>query len=133
MSFALLDVNVLVALTSPDHAHHSRARSWFSSRRQGGFATCPLTQLGLVRVAISLGRSPAEASELLTLTTGHPDHELVPADLPVSPSVLRGVAGHRQVTDFYLASLARRHAAALITFDRGLHLAHPDVVELVEG
>ncbi len=128
---ALLDVNVLVALTSPDHVHHGAARSWFVDHDEP-FATCPITQLGLVRVTTALGRSPLEASELLTSLLANDRHWFVPADLAVDRRILRGLAGHRQVTDFYLAALARRHDIALVTLDSGLGAAHPDVVRRIE-
>ncbi|MEO1062586.1 MAG: TA system VapC family ribonuclease toxin [Actinomycetota bacterium] len=126
----LLDVNVLVALTTPDHVHHGAARRWFLARVEP-FATCPLTQLGLVRVTTALGRSPGEASEVLALVLAHADHRFIAADLAVDRRVLTGLAGHRQVTDFYLAALARRHDTRLATLDQGLAAAHSDVVELI--
>ena len=62
----LLDVNVLVALAWPNHIFHKAAREWFSSVHQAGWATCPITQSGFVRVSsnprvIPEARSPAEA------------------------------------------------------------------------
>ena len=48
---SLLDVNVLVALFFPDHVHHELAHDWFADHREQGWATCPLTENGLVRVA----------------------------------------------------------------------------------
>ncbi len=47
---ALLDVNVLVALFDPMHAHHEAAHEWFAENRRDGWATCPLTENGLVRI-----------------------------------------------------------------------------------
>jgi uncharacterized protein len=47
---ALLDVNVLVALFDPDHVHHEAAHGWFAANRAAGWATCPLTENGLIRV-----------------------------------------------------------------------------------
>jgi predicted nucleic acid-binding protein len=44
---------------------------------------------------------------------------------------LHGVQGHRQVTDTYLAALARNHGGKLVSFDRGLEALHADVMELV--
>jgi uncharacterized protein len=37
------------------------------------------------------------------------------------------VLGHRQVTDAYLAALARHHHGKLATFDKGLAALHSDV------
>lgn len=47
---ALLDVNVLVALFDPDHIHHEPAHRWFSRQRSRGWATCAMTEIGLIRV-----------------------------------------------------------------------------------
>ena len=47
---ALLDVNVLVALFQPDHVHHELAHDWFAENRRAGWATCPITETGLVRL-----------------------------------------------------------------------------------
>jgi predicted nucleic acid-binding protein len=44
---------------------------------------------------------------------------------------LDGIIGHRQVTDAYLAELARVNGGRLATFDRALAGLHADVVELV--
>ena len=35
--------------------------------------------------------------------------------------------GHRQVTDAYLAALARHHGGKLVSFDKGLVALHQDV------
>ena len=47
---ALLDVNVLVALFDPDHVHHTLAHDWFADEGTAGWATCPVTENGFVRV-----------------------------------------------------------------------------------
>ena len=65
---ALLDVNVLVALFDPDHIHHDLAHDWFADNRSQGWATCPLTENGFVRVLANpaYGGPVARASELLS-------------------------------------------------------------------
>ncbi len=52
---ALLDVNVLVALFDPMHANHEAAHEWFADNRQLGWATCPLTENGVVRILSNPG------------------------------------------------------------------------------
>lgn len=44
---ALLDVNV-VALFQPEHVHHDLAHDWFAAHRRDGWATCPVTEAGVV-------------------------------------------------------------------------------------
>ncbi|GFG85164.1 PIN domain-containing protein [Mycolicibacter algericus] len=68
--------------------------------------------------------------------TGHclgrdPRHEFWPDSLSFADVTLTGVIGHRQVTDAYLAQLARAHNGRLATFDRGLAELHSDVAELL--
>ena len=68
---ALLDVNVLIALAWPNHAHHGAAHRWFDDAGRAGWATTPFTESGFVRVssnraAIPTATSPALALELLT-------------------------------------------------------------------
>lgn len=125
---ALLDGNVLIALLSPDHVHHRVAYAWFVAY-QGQFATCPITQGTLLRAMLRdrPATRPQDLREVLGILRAHPRHVFWPDHLDYSDLTLAGVIGHRQVTDAYLAELARVHAARLITFDRGLALAHADV------
>ena len=128
----LLDANVLVALVVPDHVHHDAAEAWLA----GGdhpFATCPITEGALVRLLVREGAGAAAAIAVLEAVARHPRHDFWPADVPYAHADLRKVDGHRQVTDAYLAALARAHDGRLATFDRALAALHPDVVELVPG
>jgi predicted nucleic acid-binding protein len=47
---ALLDVNVLIALLDSDHLHHTRAMAWLQENIQSGWASCPLTENGCIRI-----------------------------------------------------------------------------------
>lgn len=129
---ALLDANVLIALTAEDHVHHDAAESWMLGWG-GGVATCPVTQGALVRFVLRGGGTAAVALAVLRGLTARPDHEQWPDDLGYDRVDLRGVVGHRQVTDAYLAALARSRGARLATFDAGLAVLHADVVEPLEG
>lgn len=76
---ALLDVNLLVALAWPKHVHHVPALRWFRAHRDDGWATCPLTQTGFVRVssnrsALPDAKSPQEALQLLRRIVALPGH-----------------------------------------------------------
>ena len=123
----LLDGNVLYALIDESHVHHVPARQWFAATPRG-FATCPITQGTLLRLAMRVGGHDLEqAVALLGAVTRHPRHHFWPDDLPCAQVQWHGVMGHRQVTDAYLASLARHHRGRLATFDRGLVALHADV------
>ncbi|MBI3157659.1 MAG: PIN domain-containing protein [Burkholderiales bacterium] len=123
----LLDGNVLYALIDEAHVHHAAAQRWFAAF-PGDFATCPITQGTLLRLAMRLAeRSLAQALALLQAVSDHPRHRFWPDELAYADVRWHGVIGHRQVTDAYLAALARHHGAKLATFDRGLVALHPDV------
>lgn len=124
MTRALLDVNVLLALLDSDHVDHERAREWLEAEIGSGWASCPITENGFVRI-ISQPRypspvSPSEAADLLERATATPHHEFWPCDLSMlDRSVVdrSRVHGPRQVTDAYLLALAARHGGRLVTFD----------------
>lgn len=124
----LLDVNVLVALFDPDHVHHEAAHAWFASARSDGWATCPLTENGLVRILSNPaypGRrtTVADAVGRFRRFTGSGGHTFWPDDISLLDSShvdAHHLAGHREVTDIYLLALAVQHDAALATFDRTL-------------
>ena len=54
---ALLDVNVLIALLDENHTHHATVSDWFADHIEHGWASCPLTQHGYVRI-VSQPRYP---------------------------------------------------------------------------
>lgn len=123
----LLDGNVLYALIDESHVHHAQARRWFADS-SADFATCPITQGTLLRLAMRLGeRSVEQALATLGVVTAHARHHFWPDVLPYDQVRWHGVMGHRQVTDAYLASLARHHGGKLVSFDRGLVALHADV------
>ena len=135
-------MNVLVALAWPNHVHHDLAHRWFRAHRCDGWATCPLTESGFVRVssnrrAIPGASTPAEAIALLRQVRQVEGHvfwadDTSPADLAATP--FARVAGYRQVTDAHLLSLALRRGGVLATLDRGLaELAGPDERDAVEA
>jgi toxin-antitoxin system PIN domain toxin len=123
---ALLDVNVLVALFDPDHIHHDPAHDWFADSREHGWATCPLTENGLVRILSNpryspVAESPARMIGRLRKFCSSSDHLFWPEDLSLGDT-RRFVGGaaisHQQITDVYLLGLAKRHGGRLATFDR---------------
>ena len=124
----LLDGNVLVALTDQAHVHHEAASAWFAAE-PAPFATCPITQGTLLRMQMRLGAAPdvRAAMALLAALTAHPRHRFWPDTLGCDAIRLRGLVGHRQITDAYLAALARHRQGRLATFDQGLAALHPDV------
>jgi hypothetical protein len=123
----LLDSSVLIALATPEHSLNSRAAAWFRAGRR--FATCPITQGALFRFHLRSGdEATAESAKLLLKAiSALPRHEFWPDDVSYLDMPAKGIVGHRQVTDAYLATLARRNGGILATMDEGLAAVHPDV------
>jgi toxin-antitoxin system PIN domain toxin len=118
-------VNALVALAWDSHIHHAAIRSWFRDHSLRGWATCPLTESGFVRVSSNAKALPspigvATARDVLAWLRGLPGHTFVPDDVSMADDDVPAVAGHRQVTDAHLLTLARRRGARVLTFDSGL-------------
>ena len=124
----LLDVNVLVALFDPNHIHHEPAHQWFAEHRASGWATCPLTENGVVRVlsnpAYSSGAErPQDVARRLAAFRASGHHVFWPDDISICDTAVFGLtAGHRQLTDAYLLGLATARDGRLATFDRTVPL-----------
>ncbi len=133
----LPDVNVLVALAWPNHVHHERARAWFEDSHRRGWATCPVTESGFVRVSSNRrvmpeARRPGEAILLLREMTALPGHVFWSDDTSIARSpwiAAERLVGHGQVTDAHLAALSLRRKGRLVTFDRGIADVLPKGVE----
>lgn len=125
---ALLDVNVLVALFDPEHVHHQTAHEWLAENRSRGWATCPLTENGLVRILSNpsySGRRTTvqDAVERLAAFRASGDHAFWPDTVSLCQEgrfTFPHIGGHRQLTDVYLLALAVQNQGRLATFDRGI-------------
>jgi toxin-antitoxin system PIN domain toxin len=114
VSAHLLDVNLLIALAWPNHVHHEIAHRWFKEHRSEGWATCPVTQSGFVRVSsnprvMSAARSPAEAVALLRRIVALPNHEFWTDEVAMAsldPAFVARFSTHSQVTDAHLVTVA---------------------------
>jgi toxin-antitoxin system PIN domain toxin len=128
MSIALLDVNVLVALVDPAHQNHEDAHRWFGRNRKYGWATCPITINGCIRVLSNpayptVDVTPAEAGRLLRTACSSPEHHFWEDSVSLlddSLFRLAAIRGHQQITDAYLLGLAVRNHGLLATFDQGI-------------
>jgi uncharacterized protein len=122
---ALLDVNALVALAWDSHVHHARMRSWFSANSSAGWATCPITESGFVRVSSNPKVLPSAigvdaARSVLSALRARRGHRFLTDDVSAIDSDVPKVAGYRQVTDAHLLTLARRRGVRLVTFDASI-------------
>jgi hypothetical protein len=131
-------VNALIALLWKPHPFHEACIKWMGKARNSGWATCAITEAGLVRVICNPSFTPAPPSvhaaiALLTAATeSQPGHHFWKDEIPVSSLGLRWKPplGHKQITDAYLLSLAQHHKGTIVTFDlRMQHLAKAGRIE----
>jgi toxin-antitoxin system PIN domain toxin len=127
---ALLDVNALIALLDSDHASHDSAISWFAKHAREGWASCPITQNGCIRIMSSPGYPnplPVQAIIEHLADACHQDiHEFWADEVSVLDSDVvdsSRIHGPRLLTDIYLLALAVQHKARLVAFDTGIPLA----------
>ncbi len=124
---ALLDVNVLIALLDALHVHHERARRWLRNNIEHGWATCPITQNGCLRIMAQPGYPnslPTQAvAQRLAEATGTGHHHFWPDDTSILDSDVvdwRRIIGPKQITDVYLLALATARQGRFVTFDAGI-------------
>ena len=123
----LLDINVLIALLDQDHSMHERASSWFAANAGNGWASCPITQNGCVRImshpsypnALRVGAIMERLGE--AIVTAH--HQFWADDVSLLDARIADstrIHGPRQVTDLYLLALALRHRGCFVSFDSSI-------------
>ena len=129
---SLLDVNVLLALHDPNHTHTDAAHEWWEQNKSTGWASCPISQNGFVRISSGPTYSPhlrftalESAITLHDFANGN-DHEFWPDSISIldgSIFSLDRVVGPRQLTDIYMLGLALINRGRLVTFDRRIPLS----------
>lgn len=127
---SLLDVNALIALVDENHVQHETMRRWFSSHHQRGWATCPLTENGMVRVLSQPAYpggpwSPADVIQILSAlrNTFEKSYQFWADSISLTDPKLFDPAlltTSKHVTDAYLLGLAKYHSGTLVSFDRSL-------------
>jgi predicted nucleic acid-binding protein len=122
----LADANVLIALVVREHVHHEAAMRWYR-REKPMLLLCPIVEGAITRLLVQQGHRATDGAALLHRLYQGGDHTFVPDSVSYAETNLSSVIGHRQVTDAYLAGLARSLGVWLATFDRGLREAHSDV------
>lgn len=140
MRIELPDVNVLLALVDPVHPHHEKATHWYTAATSCGWATCPLTENGFVRILSSpsypgVRLRVADAVKMLQAVIVNPvaQHHFWPDSVSLLNTELfypAAIAGPNQITDVYLLGLCQRHSGTLITLDAKITTAaivSPDI------
>lgn len=118
----------MLALLDPAHTFHLKAHAWFVESGQRAWATCPLIQNGVVRIASqsrylnSPGPAPVVAA-MLARFCARPGHEFWSDDISVLDAArvnVKRLIAPAMVTDSYLLALAVAHGGRLATFDHRL-------------
>ncbi len=146
VSIQLPDVNVLLALNDLTHPHHEAAIAWFADASTYGWATCPLTENGFVRIMATPAYpgsrlSPIDAIALLETLTQTPArmHHFWADSISLRDRTLfhpAAITGHRHITDVYLLGLCQHKGGTLVTLDTGITASaivspHPELIRLL--
>lgn len=124
----LLDVNVLIALIDPAHVQHDQVHEWFGRIGHKAFATCPITENGLLRIVghpkyPNSPGPPSAVASALSAIRDLPGHAFWPDSVSLVESNLVDstlLSSHSRVTDSYLLALARANKGKLATMDQKL-------------
>jgi toxin-antitoxin system PIN domain toxin len=124
----LLDINVLIALIDPAHVQHDKAHAWFAANGQKAWATCPITENGVLRIVghpryPNCPGSPAAVADLLVAFLELPGHVFWPDDVSLFDRKHVNAArllDSAHLTDSYLLALACARHGQLATFDARL-------------
>ena len=108
----------------PDHVSHELAITWFERHARQGWASCPLTQNGCIRIMSSPSYANPQPVQALVRRLDEACRESIHEFWPDAPSLLDSavfdatrIHGPRQITDVYLLGLAVRHGGRFVTFD----------------
>lgn len=125
---SIIDLNVLIALTEPEHDQFFSAQEWFGGSKGAALGLCPLTEAGFIRITTSPSfrpgpRSMAQAIEVLEMLKAESSYWFCQIDrswVTLTTPFASRISGHQQVTDAYLLGLAIKEDGVLVTFDRGI-------------
>lgn len=124
---ALLDVNALIALLDAAHVHHRAANRWLDANYEQGWASCPLTQNGCLRImsasAYPRAQPVSAIAQRLREATSQYIHEFWADEISVlDPQRFdddRWLSSS-QITDAYLLALAVHRGGCFVTLDRNV-------------
>ncbi len=84
-----------------------------------------------LHMQMAADRSAGAAWQSLVDFQANPRHRFIDDGFSYEHVSNKGIQGHKQVTDTWLAQLARRHDTRLATLDAGLVAVYPDVGFLI--
>ena len=129
---ALFDVNFLIALFDPDHVFHERSHDWWKANLTSGWASCPLTENGVVRIMSNPNYSKkahfthGDIITRLEKFADNTDHEFWPDEISLRDKAIfdrNRLHTSHQLTDLYLLALATKNNGRLVTFDTAIPLS----------
>jgi len=127
---SLLDINLIIALLDSAHVFHRSAQIWLEKEIENGWATCPITENGVIRImsqnAYPNSQPPSKIAERLAEACQHPTHEFWPETISlVKDGVIRWqyLLGPRQITDAYLLAIAVVNQGKFVSFDQHINLS----------
>jgi toxin-antitoxin system PIN domain toxin len=138
-SLSFPDVNVWLALATPEHVHAAKAQKWWDSE-QGVIAFSRLSQMGLLRLmttSAAMGGKPLTMTEAWSVHDGFYEDERVTfiQEPPETEPLFRALTSGRTVSpqvwaDAWLLAVAAATKGTLVTFDsapapRGAYLLPP--------
>jgi toxin-antitoxin system PIN domain toxin len=121
----LLDVNVLIALTEPEHIHHRTVMKWFNTPGLD-WGMCAFSEAGFLRVSANpkVGRLTLEDGiHMLATLANHPGDRywtISTGWATLAAPFQERVFGHQQITDAYLLGLAVKENGVLVTLDKAI-------------
>lgn len=121
-------MNALIALVDLAHVHHRVTQEWFEREGAAAWATCPLTENGVLRIVggaryVHPPGTPAAVAPILRHMRSHPGHRFWHDDISLLDSEIVDAArllNSAQLTDTYLLALAQSKGGRLATLDRRL-------------
>jgi uncharacterized protein len=125
----LLDVNVIIALMDPEHAHHGRALRFFPRVQKSGWATCPLVENAFIRIfghpEYPCGPGSVDvARQLLCQYCATSGHQFWADDLSLRDSTrFPSLSGSKALTDLYLLALAVKKGERFASLDARINPA----------
>jgi toxin-antitoxin system PIN domain toxin len=120
----LPDVNVLIFLADPQSPLHEAAKSFFQKKALNGWATCPMTENGFMRIighpSFPGGTGSAKvARETLLQWQSIPGHQFWADDVSLcDTNYFPTLAPAKHLTDCYLLALAVKRGGKFATFDQ---------------
>jgi toxin-antitoxin system PIN domain toxin len=120
---SLLDVNVLIALSDSVHRHHGVISDWFLAEKARAWATCPITENGIIRILSSKSYDYPQSIEIvrkiLNRMKAAPGHQFWPDSISICDTKrIACLHNSKATTDLYLLAPALKNKGQFVTLDQ---------------